>query len=40
MLADLSVDGQTVSAPKAAMLPYVALAGGILARIAYVIFCT
>jgi len=41
MLADLSVDGQTVSAPKAGMLPYVALAGGILsATVAYVIFWT
>ena len=29
MLADLSVDGQTVGAPKAGVLPYVALGGGI-----------
>ena len=41
MLSDLSVDGQTISAPKAGMLPYVALAGGILtAVVAYVIFWT
>jgi len=41
MLADLSVDGQTVSGPKAGMLPYVALAGGILSALtAYVIFWT
>jgi hypothetical protein len=41
MLSDLSVDGETISAPKAGMLPYVALAGGILtALVAYLIFWT
>jgi len=41
MQADLSVDGNAVSAPKAGVLPYVALAGGVLtATIAYVIFWT
>jgi len=42
MLADLSVDGgASIGRPKAGMLPYVALAGGVLsATVAYVIFWT
>jgi hypothetical protein len=41
MLSDLSVDGETISAPKAGMLPYAALAGGIFtALVAYLIFWT
>lgn len=41
MLADLSIDGKTISDPKAGLLPYVALAGGVLsATIAYIIFWT
>ena len=39
MLEDLSVDGTTISKPKAGILPYVALAGGVLsATIGYMIF--
>jgi amino acid transporter len=41
MLADLSPDGKTLGEPKAGLLPYLTLAGGILtAAIAYLIFWT
>jgi amino acid transporter len=41
MLADLSPDGRGLGEPKAGMLPYLTLAGGVLtAAVAYVIFWT
>ena len=41
MLADLSPDGRSIGEPKAGMLPYVTLVGGVaVAAIGYVIFWT